>query len=473
MRNISTVKFEADQCRRSYYQFFLRFWSIVCKEKLRNNWHIRALCDELQTISERIFADEPKEYDGIWNMPPGTTKSKIVSVLWQPWLWTRMPSLRFLSGSYSERLSLDLARQSRDCITSELYQALFPHIQLREDQNTKGMFMNTEGGWRFSTGVGGSAMGMHAHVLAIDDPIDPIGATSILTQDEANYWMKETLGDRKVDKQVSVTFLIMQRLHQNDPTGNWLERGGRIRHWCLPAEEQGWEVKPEDWRQFYTNGLLDPVRLSMDVLIEKKLNGEDFYAGQFGQNPVPRGGAMFKVDRFGLMTIQPKKWKKGPYRYWDKAGTQGGGAFTAGVKLALDDMDRTWVLDVVRGQWDSGVRERKIDEVAEVDGRKVVIGVEQEPGSGGKESAERTQRRLSLKGFRCKINRPSGDKVLRADPYSTLVNQGAVILLAAPWNHVYREELRFFPRGKYADQVDASSGCMTLLETKRYRIGAL
>lgn len=474
MPKASADRFVARMCQESYYQFFLEFWPIIAAEKLVASWYIKKLCDELQVLSERVFLDLPKEYDLIWNCPPGTSKSSIVSVLWQPWIWTRMPSARFISGSYSERLALDLSRKSRDVVMSEKYNRLFPEVKLREDQNTKGYFANTAGGIRYAVGVGGSVIGMHSHFIAIDDPIDPQGALSDLICTEANLWATETLSRRKVNVMLTPTVLIMQRLHQNDLTGHMLERGTKVR-WCSVPADDSWDVRPPEFREFYADGLLDPQRLPREALDEAYATLlEAGYAGQYGQSPIPRGGAMFKVDRLNYSRVPPLTWKRGPVRYWDKAGTLGGGAYTVGAKLAIDFDDRVWILDIVRGQWDSGARERKILETAKSDGKNVRVGIEQEPGSAGKESAENTAKSLTLSGFRVRMEKATGDKELRADPLSTQVNIGNVVLYEeSRWNKVFVEEMRFFPLSKYKDQIDAASGAYGLITKTRFRIGAL
>lgn len=473
MSKVSTDRFLAKECQASFYLFFKTFWSEIAAEKLHDAWYIKKLCDELQVLSERVFENEDKLYDLIWNCPPGTSKSSIVSVLWQPWIWTRMPSARFISGSYSERLALDLSRKSRDVVQSVKYQRLFPGIELRDDQNTKGYFANTRGGIRFATGVGGSVTGIHAHFIAIDDPIDPQSALSDLLLNEANLWMRETLSRRKVRLMLTPTVLIMQRLHQDDPTGNMLERKVPIRHCSIPCDTN-WEVKPPAFKEFYEDGLLDPIRLPQRALDDAhKELGEAGYAGQMGQSPSPRGGAMFKVDRLLYETKCPDKWKRGPSRYWDKAATLKGGAFTAGVKMALDYQDRVWILDVVRGQWDSGTRERHILATAIFDTKKTRQTVEQEPGSGGKESAESTVKRLTLAGLYASMNPATASKELRADPFSEHVNMHNCVILVGPWNHEFVEEMRFFPMSRYKDQIDAASGAFSMLVKRRITVGAL
>ena len=218
--------------------------------------------------------------------------------------------------------------------------------------------------------------------------------------------------------------------------------------------------------------LFDPLRLPRSILKESRvLLGEFGFSGQYGQNPVPLGGGMFKVERIRIDDAPADNNIKRRVRFWDKAGTAGGGAYTVGTLLGVDSDNRYWVLDVVRGQWDSSEREKVIQQTAEADGKTTIIGLEQEPGAGGKESAEATVRRLA--GFRVRIDRPTGDKALRADPFSSQVNSNNVFLKRADWNSDYLEELRFFPASTYKDQVDASSGAFNLLCAKKKRVGAL
>jgi predicted phage terminase large subunit-like protein len=149
-------------------------------------------------------------------------------------------------------------------------------------------------------------------------------------------------------------------------------------------------------------------------------------------------------------------------RYWDKAGTEGGtGAYTAGVKMSKLKNGTYIVEDVKRGRWASEEREAIIKRCAESDGQKCYVAVEQEPGSGGKESAEATVRNLA--GFVSSKDRPTGNKVFRADPYSVQVNNGNVKLLTGAWNKDYVDELKHFPNSTYKDQTDASSGAFAKL----------
>jgi predicted phage terminase large subunit-like protein len=199
-------------------------------------------------------------------------------------------------------------------------------------------------------------------------------------------------------------------------------------------------------------------------------------SGQYGQNPVPPGGAMFDVTQLTLHdAAQPLPRFVKEVRFWDKAATtekeDSRAAFTTGVRLARTADGLTYVRDVRRGRWNTAVREKVIRTQARRDGSPVDVGLEQEPGSGGKESALKTKR--MLRGHRVHVVRPTGDKVQRAVPFSVEVNMGRVVLVPGPWNKEYIRELMHFPFGRFKDQVDASAGANSLLDGGLRKAGGI
>ena len=213
---------------------------------------------------------------------------------------------------------------------------------------------------------------------------------------------------------------------------------------------------------------MDKKRLSMKVLDEALAFLLDYsYAGQIMQNPIPAGGGMFKTERI-IIDIPDMTKMVQIVRFWDKAGTAGGGAFTAGIQMGVDGKKRFWILDVQRGQWSSEVREANIKQTAEMDSKKIEVGIEQEPGSGGKESAEMTVKNLA--GWIVRVDKPSGSgssKILRAAPVSVQVNMGNVSMVRGDWNASLISELRFWPNSKYKDQGDGFSGAVNMLTSKK------
>lgn len=288
----------ADQCKKDFFYFVKTFWDVIIKEDPIYNWHIPYLCKELQDLSISIVNRAPKPYDLIINIPPGTTKSTIVTIMWPVWLWTQDPSLRIITNSYSGGLSIEHATKSKDIILSDKFRTLFPNIVIRKDKSGKQNYENTETGYRYATSTGATITGFHAHIIINDDPVNPKQAESEPLRVQANEHTK-TLSSRKVNKANTPVVTIMQRLHEEDVTGYMLKKKGEnIRHICLPAEDCD-DVKPSELRQNYIDGLLDPNRLSRKVLDEAKTDlGSRGYAGQFGQKPSAAGGNIIKESWF-------------------------------------------------------------------------------------------------------------------------------------------------------------------------------
>ena len=469
---------------RSLYHFLQYFWPIVSAHKFKHNWHIEYLCNELEELALRVAAREPRKHDLIINVPPGSTKTITCSIMFPAWCWTRWYWMRFITASYSSALSMESAEYCRDLIRSTQFQEMYPEIDIKEDKDTKSNFKIVKkvinpgresrriltGGSRFSTSVGGTLIGFHGDILIVDDPLNPQQAASEVELASANRWMEQTLPTRKTDKDVTPVVLIMQRLHQNDPTGHLLaKRKANIKLVCLPGECRLYldKVNPPELAQYYKDDLMDPNRLPWKVLHDLEADlGQYGYAGQIGQDPTPPGGGMFKVGNFEIIEELPAPMHIiKSVRYWDKAGTMNAGAYTAGVKMCQTASGRWIVEDVRRGRWAAEKREAIMQDTARMDGYNTIIWVEQEPGSGGKESAQSSI--LGLAGYLVYAERPTGEKAIRADNYSVQVNNGGVKLLRAPWNRDFIDEHRFFPYSTYKDQVDAAAGAFNKLVGKK------
>jgi predicted phage terminase large subunit-like protein len=164
------------------------------------------------------------------------------------------------------------------------------------------------------------------------------------------------------------------------------------------------------------------------------------------------GAALFKRHWFEIVGAAPDKAER--IRSWDRAATQDGGDWTAGVRWAREG-GTYYIEDVVRQQLAPGGRDRLIRQTAELDGRDVVIWGEQEPGAAGKSDALAFVQLLA--GFYARTEPSSGDKVTRAGPMAAQAEVGNVKLVKGPWNRAFLDELCGFPLGKHDDQVDAAS----------------
>lgn len=122
------------------------------------------------------------------------------------------------------------------------------------------------------------------------------------------------------------------------------------------------------------------------------------------------------------------------------------------------------IADVARARLGPDERDALLLNTAVRDGRRVSIGLPQDPGQAGKTQTLYLTRKLS--GFRVKTSPESGDKVTRAEPFAAQVNVGNVLILRGAWNDELIDEMRMFPNGKHDDQVDALSRAFSELIQK-------
>jgi hypothetical protein len=145
---------------------------------------------------------------------------------------------------------------------------------------------------------------------------------------------------------------------------------------------------------------------SLDFLIErKKLMTESSWQSEYQQNPITVGGGVLPIENLKIMPY----WNpvgsaeiRASIRYWDRAGTEGGGNYSAGVLMhALND-GRYVISHIERGQWSAYVREKNIRRWAEDDARVYAnyeVGIEQEERQGrGRGYGAQPSRFLGVRG---------------------------------------------------------------------------
>jgi predicted phage terminase large subunit-like protein len=273
-----------------------------------------------------------------------------------------------------------------------------------------------------------------------------------------------------------VRVIIMQRLNEDDLTGHVLEKETGYVHLRLPArfelenrcktsigftDPRTYDGEPL-WKEMYGEEALSRL--------EKELGSEYAIAGQLQQRPSVRGGGLFKIEKFEYVrNVHPMDIVKS-VRYWDKGGTTDKSNAQSSSTLMHKLKDNSFVIaHSVSGQWTATKREKMILQIAQNDGVKVIVYVEQEPGSGGLESAVGTVRNLA--GFSCGRDKVTGSKEIRAEPYATQVEIGNVKLVEASWNKDFIAQHELFPKGRLKDMVDSASGAFNML-TKKSRAGA-
>lgn len=173
-------------------------------------------------------------------------------------------------------------------------------------------------------------------------------------------------------------------------------------------------------------------------------------------------GAMIEQGWLRLADVGPIRANY--VRYWDKAGTPGDGDYSAGVLMCRDSRGMFYVMDVVRGQWSAGQRNAIMKQTAQLDRKAhgwVQTWIEEEPGSGGKESAENSIRDLA--GFDVHAEKVTGDKPTRFKPFAAQAEAGNICVLNRAWTKAYLDEITTVFKGAHDDQADASGGALNKL----------
>lgn len=414
--------------------------------------------------------------------PPQHGKTELASVRLPAYWLGKRPNDPVILTSYAADHAHNKSYEAREIVESDLYGELFPFARTRSDSRAKNR-------WRLSapyrgsllaSGSGGPITGSGAMLGIIDDPFaNWAEAQSPTIRQNVWTWYRSTFRTRIWEGGAIV--IIMTRWHEDDLIGRILsEQADKWTVLRIPAiAETPDERDDNNKRMGLPLGLPDPLgrapgepaapsRFSAEGLAEIRADvGAMAWAAEYQGSPRAAEGNRFKRAWFDARVDAAPRGGKF-VRYWDKAGTEGGsGAATAGVLMTEDAAGLVYVVDVVRVREGALQREATIRATAESDRQhygRVKIYVEQEPGSGGKESAEATIR--NLRGFTVYKDPPVGNKDARLQPFESWAEAGNVRLVRGSWNADFVEELTAIPNGRTRDQADAAAGAFNKLVEK-------
>lgn len=456
-KELARVRRDADKIRancKTLVGFVKEAWKVLePSTPYIHNWHIDAICEHLEAITWGRMTPRL-----IINISPGSSKSMIVSVLWQAWQWgpCGMPGQKFLTTSYEEGNARRDTRKTRDLIMSDWFQELWPMKLPRTGETS---FSNEHTGTR--EGVAFQAiMGKRGDVFGIDDPHSLDGAESDAERDKATRRFLEGGQNRINDQVKSAIVVIMQRVHQTDLTGVILARDLGYEHLMIPMEFETSRVHVTEigWKdpRTYEGELMDPRRMPQKE-VDKFKTSPYAWAGQYQQRPAPREGGMFKPDEIKIIDHAPKGGRR--VRGWDIAGsTRKNSPYTVGLLLNLTEDNRLVIENMRRKRAEIEVAEAMIIETAFDDKTRyqsVMQSLPQDPGSAGKSQKRHLAPKMHTIEF--KFTPERGKKEDRAIGIASQVNVGNVSMVAGPWNAELIDELRNFPGSTFKDITDALS----------------
>ena len=444
---------------------FLAFRLYMHPELLWSWWQCDA-AEKLQEFYEDFVAGKRPKL--ILQAPPQHGKTTLLEDF-IIWCTGKNPNLKVIFASYSDDLGIRVNVDLQRLYASERYRRVFPYTTISESNVVaqEGRYLRNssvieyvghQGSFRNTT-VEGQITGQGLDLGFIDDPIKGRAeASSKVTRDKTWNWLTDDFYTRFSNH--AGMLMIMTRWHIDDPVGRWIVRFPEtkiLRYTAIATEDETYRKKGEP---------LFPEHKSLEFLMErKKLLTEASWESIYQQHPIVVGGGMLPVEKLRVIQQFGRSKVTTTVRYWDKAGSDTeDAAYTAGVRMHSMS-DGTFVIShVVRGQWGALEREEKIKAWTETDASEFnsyEVHVEQEPGSGGKESAESTIRMLA--GYAVYADRVTGNKVVRAEPFAAQVQGGNVGLVAGEWVTAFLDEAEVFPAGKWKDQIDAAAGAFSKL----------
>lgn len=458
-----------EECRRSLHAFVRRFWHVLEPGRaFVDNWHIRAFCDHLEAVTTGEITRL------LINCPPGAMKSLLL-VFWNAWEWgpRGLTSTRYLTFSYSEDLTIRDNRRCRMLIASAEYQRLWGgSVAINPKLDSAQRFDTTGTGWRIASSVGGMGTGERADRLIVDDPHSVQHASSDLLRTAALDWWREVVPTRVNDPVRSAFVVIMQRVHQDDVSNEILDHFEGWVHLMIPMRfdphrrcetEIGWaDPRTEEGELYWPDRFPESA-----VARDERVMGPYAVAGQFQQEPSPKGGGLIKSEWWQYWAAEDFPAFSTVIASLDTAASEkelaaysalttwglwpaGGGINKVMLKHAWRDRVGLHALVMAVGKL---CQEHKVD----------ILLIEDK--GGGIQVHSEIVRLFGLRQWRTFLITPKGDKVGRLLSVEPLFAEGMIYAPDRAWAQMVIDEVTNFPNSKYKDLTDTVSQALRYIRT--------
>lgn len=485
--------------RGGLLSFVRHFWHVLePATPFQEGWALEAICEHLEAVTYG------EVHRLLINVPPGFCKSLLVDCFWPAWEWgpMQMPHLRYVTFSYSSRLTERDNGRFSSLILSPEYQAMYGDTVIPEkigDQKVS----NTSRGWKVASSVGGVGTGERGDRIIADDLHNVKEAESDLVRTGTVQWFRESMSNRLNDPETGAIVIIMQRVHEEDVSGVILSLGLPYCHLMIPMQydpdrqvdengaavstDIGWtdpRYNPDD-----VDGSKDmlawPERFSASVCKSMTAElGPFAWASQYQQSPQARGGGIFQRAWWQLW--DPPDGRFPPLDYVvasldsaftekeenDPSGFTVWGVFRneAGNRRII--MLHAWrkrlrfrgpTIERLSKEPEMSYRRRSqpswglVEWVADTCRRFKVDRLLIEAKANGITAAQELQRQHGREGWAIQLVTPKGDKVARALAVQPTFSQGMVYAPVRDWSEMVIEEMAVFPKGKHDDVTDSAT----------------
>lgn len=277
-----------------FVEFISYFFYIQEGMRFRWNDHHYKIIDALM----KCYRHETKRL--IINIPPRYSKTEIVVIMFSAWCLAKHPRAQFIHLSFSGELAHDNSARIRELVLRDEFQALWP-TQLNADRSAKSLWRTRQGGGLKAGAAGSTVTGFGCGLLdgeegddpknlvfggamLVDDPLKPDDAESDAERYNVNKRFNGTIKSR-LNAPWTPVIVIMQRLHDDDPTG-FLLQGGTGEEW----DHLKIPVVREDGSPLWT------LRHGVEDLAAIQVADKAVWHGQYMQEPVPDDGDYFTKE---------------------------------------------------------------------------------------------------------------------------------------------------------------------------------
>jgi len=249
----------------------------------------------------------------VFNAPPQSGKSEIVSRKLPAYLLGRYPNLRIAAASYSATLADAMSLDVRRNITGGAHLQLFPvkESNSRYARDTNREFSSPNGtGSYICDGVGGGFTGRAADIFIVDDPTrNAQEALSETTKNGQWEWYQAVLKTRLSAN--SGQILMATAWAQDDLRGRVLDLyagNPRLIELKFPAINALTEI---GYDPDLPLGALVPELHPIEQLLEIKAESSDYWwSALYQQSPQVLGGNVFKEEFVQYYQVPPEKFDK-------------------------------------------------------------------------------------------------------------------------------------------------------------------
>lgn len=398
-------------------------------------------------------------------IPPQHGKSTVVSEAFPAWLLGRNPRMKIVGSSYASSLACKVSRNIQRIMDSPRYRKLFPDTYLNGKGNSsskvRGYLRNVDifetvgyGGFYKAVGVGGGLTGTPVDISIIDDPVkDAMEAYSVTFRERVWDWYSSVLMTRLHNE--SRQLFIMTRWHDDD-------LAGRI----LKYEPERWTVLKipaireslEDGNEFDPRNVgeaLWPDKHALERLLDARQRSARFFAALYQQSPTIEGGNIIKsswLTTIPLATFKRIKLATPIHFFIDTAFTEKTTNDPTGIIGICVVNGTLYITCAKKVNMKFPELIRFIPAYVKENGYTPRSSIRIEPKANGLSVIDQLRELTNLNVVATPTPRES--KETRLNAVSPFVESGHVVLVDAPWNDIFIDEVCGFPAKPHDEFVD-------------------